>query len=78
MNMQNTTTTKPLNQSNMNYNEQLRKLYQERSKIKSSDDTYFELVTESGKIFIPRKIVLKAYRSSIEHFRSKIDTLKSE
>lgn len=56
----------------MNYNEQLRKLYQERAKIKLSDELYFELVTESGKIFIPKKIVLRAYKSSIEHFKSRI------
>ena len=67
-----------LNQSNMNYNEQLRKLYQEIKKVKESDKLYFDLVTESGTISIPRKVVLKSYNSSIEHFKSKIETFKSE
>ena len=56
----------------MNYNEQLRKLYQERAKIKESEEQYFKLGTESGVISIPKKVVLKAYRSSIEHFKSRI------
>jgi hypothetical protein len=56
----------------MNYNEQLRKLYQERQKVRESEENYFELVTESGAISIPKKVVLKAYRSSIEHFKSRI------
>jgi len=61
----------------MNYNEQLRKLYQERQKVRESEDHYFELVTESGKISIPKKVVLKAYRSSIEHFKSRIQYQQS-
>lgn len=62
----------------MNYNKQLRILYQERKKVKESDELYFELVTESGTISIPKKVVIRAYNSSIEHFKSKIQTDKSE
>jgi hypothetical protein len=61
----------------MNYNEQLRKLYQERAKIKQSEEHYFELQTESGVISIPKKVALKAYKSSIEHFKSRIQHQES-
>jgi hypothetical protein len=65
----------------MNYNEQLRKLYQQRSDVKLSNEHYFELQTENGIISIPRKVVIKALNSSIEHFKSRIqyqESLKEE
>jgi hypothetical protein len=61
----------------MNYKEQLEMLTQERAKIKQSEEHYFELQTESGVISIPRKVALKAYRSSIEHFKSRIQYQES-
>jgi hypothetical protein len=65
----------------MNYNEQLRKLYKEKKRVKESNELYFDLQTESGRISIPKKVVIKAYNSSIEHFKSRIqyqETLKKE
>ena len=61
----------------MNYNEQLRRLNQERAKIKQSEEHYFELQTESGVISIPRKVVIKSFNSSIEHFKSRIQYQES-
>ena len=65
----------------MNYNEQLRILYKEKKRVKESNELYFDLHTESGIISIPKKVVIKAYNSSIEHFKSRIqyqETLKKE
>lgn len=60
----------------MNYNEQLQKIYQERQKVKESVEHYVELETESGTISIPRKVAIKAFNSSIEHFKSRINYQK--
>ena len=57
----------------MNYNEQLRKLYQERRNVKESIEHYVELETKNGIILIPRKVAIKAFNSSIEHFKSRIN-----
>jgi len=61
----------------MDYREQLKILIQERAKIKQSEEHYFELQTESGTISIPRKVVIKSFNSSIEHFKSRIQYQES-
>ena len=57
----------------INYNKELRLLYQFRESVRQSNKEYQEIETENGVIKIPTKIVKKTLRSTIEHYKSKIN-----
>lgn len=61
----------------MNFNEQLRKLYQERKRVKELDQNYVDLETENGLILIPKKVAIRAFNSAIEHYKSRIQYQQS-
>jgi len=75
--MNNSIIINNLNNYKMNYNLQLIRLYEEKKRVKESDKLYFALETTSGTISIPKKAVINAYNSSIEHFKGKIRNQES-
>ena len=57
-------------------NRQVRLLGRLRKEVKSIDSDYIDLETEFGKILIPKSIALKSIGSTVEHYKSKRETLK--
>ena len=57
----------------INYNKELRLLYQFRESVRQNNKEYQEI--ENGVIKIPTKIVKKTLRSTIEHYKSKINEI---
>ena len=57
-------------------NRQVRLIGKLRKQVKENSSEYIELHTEFGAILIPKNIALKLTGSTVEHYKSKRETLK--